>query len=78
MSAVVDCSIKDLSAEDFFKKFIRTNGSGSFALAIVDVTASGTWTEMDCVDKEISWEDIVKLVATATADGGIGINTVHV
>ncbi len=79
MASPVTCNLQTMSPEDFIRRFVRTDGSGNYALAIKDVTASGPWTAgITCgeTSKEITWRDIVELIAVITSDGGIGINAV--
>lgn len=78
MASPISCSLKDLTPEDFFRLFVRTDGNGNYALAINDATTTGTWTEaVDCADnKALTWEDIIALIAINVVDGGVGINVV--
>lgn len=70
------CDLKGITPEDFFRKVVRTNGTGGFALAVKDVAAFGTWAEAaECADG-ITWQDILQLVTGLTADNKWAINIV--
>lgn len=51
----------EITPEDFFRQIVRTNGT-SYALAISNLTAVGTWTSpLECPDG-LTWQDILMLV----------------
>ncbi|MES2395615.1 MAG: hypothetical protein V4549_06415 [Bacteroidota bacterium] len=78
MASPINCDFKDLTPEDFIRRFVRTDGNGNYALAIKDVTSDGVWTDaITCTtNKDLTWQDIIALIATNTDDGGVGINAV--
>lgn len=73
----ISCDLKDLTPEDFLRRFVRVDQNGNYALAVIDVTSVGTWSPITC-GNNITWQDIVALIAGYTADGKFAVNTVTV
>jgi len=78
MASPVICDLKGLTPEDFFRKWVRTDGAGNYALARIDMTAEGTWTPATECQDGLTWQDILALVTNAAGDGSWAINTVDV
>lgn len=52
----------DITPEDFFRKIVRTDGAGNYALAVNDMGDPSGWSAVaDCQDG-ITWKDILMLV----------------
>lgn len=64
-----------ITPEDFFRKVVRTDGAGNFALAVNDLTTSGVWVTPEQCQDGITWEDILMMVYDSTKEA---INIVDV
>lgn len=50
-----------ITPEDFFRKVVRTDGAGNYALAVNEFASAGFVPAAGCADG-ITWEDILSLV----------------
>lgn len=57
---MAECGL-NITPEDFFRKVVRTDGAGNYALAVNDVTGAGFTGIARCQDG-ITWKDILMLV----------------
>jgi hypothetical protein len=67
---MAECGL-NISPEDFFRKVVRTDGAGNYALAVNELSAVGFTPAAQCADG-ITWEDILMLVYNQ-ADEAINI-----
>jgi hypothetical protein len=62
---MAECGL-NITPEDFFRKVVRTDGAGNYALAVTDNGAPEGWvTPIACQDG-ITWKDILMLVYNST------------
>lgn len=64
----------EITPEDFFRKVVRTDGAGNYALAVNEMAALGFSPATSCQDG-ITWKDILMLVYN---DGKEAINIIDV
>jgi hypothetical protein len=57
---MAECDII-ITPEDFFRKVVRTDGAGNYALAVNELSAVGFSPAASCADG-LRWEDILALV----------------
>lgn len=57
---MAECGL-DITPEDFFRKVVRTDGVGNYALAVNELSAVGYTPAAECQDG-ITWKDILMLV----------------
>ncbi len=63
---MAECGI-DMTPEDFFRKVVRADGNGNYALAVNELSSVGFSPAADCQDG-LTWEDILKLVYNSTKE----------
>jgi len=51
----------EITPEDFFRKVVRTDGAGNYALAVNQLSSVGFSAAANCQDG-ITWKDILMLV----------------
>lgn len=61
---MAECGL-DITPEDFFRKVVRTDGAGNYALAVTELSSVGYTAAAECQDG-ITWKDIVMLVFNQT------------
>lgn len=57
---MAECGL-NMTAEDFFRKVVRADGAGNYALAVNELAAAGFTPATRCADG-ITFEDILALV----------------
>jgi hypothetical protein len=63
---MAECQL-EITPEDFFRKVVRTDGSGNYALAVNELSAVGFTAASECQDG-ITWQDILMLVFNSNKD----------
>jgi hypothetical protein len=63
---MAECGL-NITPEDFFRKVVRTDGAGNYALAVNELSAVGYISASECKDG-ITWEDIVMLVYNSSKE----------
>ena len=71
---MADCQ-NEITPEDFFRKVVRTDGAGNYALAVTDNGAVAGWSALASCQDGITWKDILMLVYNSTDES---INTLDV
>lgn len=57
----------NITPEDFFRKVVRTDGNGNYALAVNELPAGAFTQQVQCQDG-ITFEDILRLVYNETEE----------
>jgi len=71
---MAECGL-DITPEDFFRKVVRTDGAGNYALAVTDNGSPAGWSSaIECQDG-ITWKDILMMVYNSSDES---INTIDV
>lgn len=70
---MAECQL-EITPEDFFRKVVRHDGNGNYALAVNELSAVGFEPGAACQDG-ITWKDIVMLVFNSNKDA---INVIDV
>lgn len=71
---MAECGL-EITPEDFFRKVVRTDGNGNYALAVNDMGSASGWSSpIECQDG-ITWRDILMLVYNSNKEA---INTLDV
>jgi len=63
---MAECGL-DITPEDFFRKVVRTDGAGNYALAVNELSDVGYTAAAECQDG-ITWEDILMLVYNSSKE----------
>lgn len=71
---MVECG-DHITPEDFFRKVVRTDGAGNYALAITDQGSPVGWDAASECQDGLTWEDIFMMVYNKTDES---INTIDV
>jgi hypothetical protein len=50
------------SPEDFFRKVVRTDGAGNYALAVTDNGSPVGWVAATECQDGLTWEDVLRMV----------------
>lgn len=58
---MAECQL-EITPEDFFRKIVRTDGNGNYALAVNDMGSPIGWSQATECQDGITWQDIVMLV----------------
>lgn len=64
----VTCDTNSLSPEDFLKKVLRKDGNGNYAIAVNDLTGSGTFVNAASCNDGLTWKDVLMLVYDQTKE----------
>jgi hypothetical protein len=71
---MVECG-DHITPEDFFRKVVRTDGAGNYALAVTDQGSPVGWTAATECQDGLTWEGILMMVYNKTDES---INTIDV
>ncbi len=71
---MAECGL-DITPEDFFRKVVRTDGAGNYALAVTDNGSPVGWSLATICQDGLTWKDILMLVYNQSDES---INTIDV
>lgn len=71
---MAECGI-EITPEDFFRKVVRTDGAGNYALAVTDNGSPVGWDAAAICQDGLTWKDILMLVYNSADES---INTIDV